>query len=150
MCGILLTSTIVSNCACSAATSASADCLAALAAALVTRHILSLVCHSIQANIATVSAAKAVTALWSACSQRNPRNCKIPSDRVAQVAWPAGGVPAVSPDGRQLAFAGTFEGKTKDGVPVAKEIELSDKFENMGAQLVKEVASRTRLWTHNQ
>src|SRR6201993_3257872 len=32
---------------------------------------------------------------------------------------------------------------TKDGVTVAKEIELSDKFENMGAQLVKEVASRT-------
>ena len=32
---------------------------------------------------------------------------------------------------------------TKDGVTVAKEIELSDKFENMGAQMVKEVASRT-------
>jgi len=32
---------------------------------------------------------------------------------------------------------------TKDGVSVAKEIELADKFENMGAQMVKEVASRT-------
>ena len=32
---------------------------------------------------------------------------------------------------------------TKDGVSVAKEIELEDKFENMGAQLVKEVASKT-------
>jgi chaperonin GroEL len=32
---------------------------------------------------------------------------------------------------------------TKDGVTVAKEIELSDHFENMGAQMVKEVASRT-------
>ena len=32
---------------------------------------------------------------------------------------------------------------TKDGVAVAKEIELSDKFENMGAQMVREVASRT-------
>src|SRR6187200_2469338 len=32
---------------------------------------------------------------------------------------------------------------TKDGVSVAKEIELKDKFENMGAQLVKEVASNT-------
>src|SRR3954464_8668923 len=32
---------------------------------------------------------------------------------------------------------------TKDGVTVAKAIELSDKFENMGAQMVKEVASRT-------
>jgi chaperonin GroEL len=31
---------------------------------------------------------------------------------------------------------------TKDGVSVAKEIELSDKFENMGAQLVREVASK--------
>ena len=32
---------------------------------------------------------------------------------------------------------------TKDGVSVAKEIELEDKFENMGAQMVKEVASHT-------
>jgi chaperonin GroEL len=32
---------------------------------------------------------------------------------------------------------------TKDGVTVAKEIDLSDKFENMGAQMIKEVASRT-------
>src|ERR1700730_11889862 len=32
---------------------------------------------------------------------------------------------------------------TKDGVTVAKEIELDDKFENMGAQMVREVASRT-------
>src|SRR3954465_8564393 len=32
---------------------------------------------------------------------------------------------------------------TKDGVTVAKEIELADKFENMGAQLVREVASKT-------
>jgi len=33
---------------------------------------------------------------------------------------------------------------TKDGVSVAKEIELKDKFENMGAQMVKEVASKPR------
>src|SRR3989449_7227047 len=32
---------------------------------------------------------------------------------------------------------------TKDGVTVAKEIELSDKFENMGAQMVREVATKT-------
>ncbi|MCX8014530.1 MAG: chaperonin GroEL, partial [candidate division WOR-3 bacterium] len=32
---------------------------------------------------------------------------------------------------------------TKDGVTVAKEVELEDKFENMGAQMVKEVASKT-------
>ena len=32
---------------------------------------------------------------------------------------------------------------TKDGVSVAKEVELKDKFENMGAQMVKEVASKT-------
>ena len=32
---------------------------------------------------------------------------------------------------------------TKDGVTVAKEIELQDRFENMGAQMVKEVASKT-------
>ena len=34
---------------------------------------------------------------------------------------------------------------TKDGVTVAKEIELEDKFENMGAQMVKEVASKTSV-----
>merc|ERR1712093_907599 len=34
-------------------------------------------------------------------------------------------------------------GSTKDGVTVAKEIELEDKFENMGAQMVREVASKT-------
>ena len=34
---------------------------------------------------------------------------------------------------------------TKDGVSVAKEIELKDKFENMGAQMVKEVASKTSM-----
>ena len=32
---------------------------------------------------------------------------------------------------------------TKDGVTVAKEIELADKFENMGAQMIKEVANKT-------
>src|SRR5438477_8702207 len=32
---------------------------------------------------------------------------------------------------------------TKDGITVAKEIELSDKFENMGAQMVREVANKT-------
>src|SRR2546429_9411424 len=35
---------------------------------------------------------------------------------------------------------------TKDGVTVAKEIELADKFENMGAQMVREVASRPTIW----
>ena len=35
---------------------------------------------------------------------------------------------------------------TKDGVSVAEEIELSNKFENVGAQLVKEAASRLRMW----
>ena len=34
--------------------------------------------------------------------------------------------------------------QTKDGVTVAKEIELQDKFENMGAQMVKEVASKNQ------
>ena len=41
---------------------------------------------------------------------------------------------------RQVLEAPTV---TKDGVSVAKEIELEDKFENMGAQMVKEVASQT-------
>jgi len=49
------------------------------------------------------------------------------------------------PKGRNVVIEKAFGGPTvtKDGVTVAKEIELEDKFENMGAQMVKEVASKT-------
>jgi len=51
----------------------------------------------------------------------------------------------LGPKGRNVVLAKSFGAPriTKDGVTVAKEIELEDKFENMGAQMVKEVASRT-------
>ncbi len=51
----------------------------------------------------------------------------------------------LGPKGRNVMFSKSFGGPrvTKDGVTVAKEIELSDPFENMGAQLVREVASKT-------
>ena len=51
----------------------------------------------------------------------------------------------LGPKGRNVVIDKAFGAPriTKDGVSVAKEIELSDKFENMGAQMVKEVASRT-------
>ena len=51
----------------------------------------------------------------------------------------------LGPKGRNVVIDKSFGAPriTKDGVSVAKEIELADKFENMGAQLVKEVASRT-------
>ena len=51
----------------------------------------------------------------------------------------------LGPKGRNVVLAKSFGAPTitKDGVSVAKEIELADKFENMGAQMVKEVASRT-------
>ena len=51
----------------------------------------------------------------------------------------------LGPKGRNVILAKTFGSPTvtKDGVTVAKEIELKDKFENMGAQMVKEVASKT-------
>src|ERR1700731_1593051 len=51
----------------------------------------------------------------------------------------------LGPKGRNVVFDRSYGAPriTKDGVTVAKEIELSDRFENMGAQLVKEVASRT-------
>ena len=51
----------------------------------------------------------------------------------------------LGPRGRNVAFERSFGSPsvTKDGVTVAKEIELEDKFENMGAQMVREVASRT-------
>ena len=51
----------------------------------------------------------------------------------------------LGPKGRNVVIEKTFGAPriTKDGVTVAKEIELKDKFENMGAQMVKEVASKT-------
>ncbi|MBN9442271.1 TCP-1/cpn60 chaperonin family protein, partial [Bosea sp. (in: a-proteobacteria)] len=50
----------------------------------------------------------------------------------------------LGPKGRNVVIEKSFGAPriTKDGVTVAKEIELSDKFENMGAQMVREVASR--------
>jgi chaperonin GroEL len=51
----------------------------------------------------------------------------------------------LGPKGRNVVLDKSFGAPniTKDGVTVAKEIELEDKFENMGAQMVKEVASKT-------
>src|SRR5437588_5262472 len=51
----------------------------------------------------------------------------------------------LGPKGRNVVLDKSYGAPriTKDGVTVAKEIELSDKFENMGAQLVRDVASKT-------
>src|SRR4030066_106860 len=51
----------------------------------------------------------------------------------------------LGPKGRNVILDKSYGSPTvtKDGVTVAKEIELEDKFENMGAQMVKEVASKT-------
>ena len=51
----------------------------------------------------------------------------------------------LGPKGRNVVIDKSFGSPliTKDGVTVAKEIELENKFENMGAQMVKEVASKT-------
>ena len=51
----------------------------------------------------------------------------------------------LGPKGRNVVLDKSFGAPriTKDGVTVAKEIELADKFENMGAQMVKEVATKT-------
>ncbi|MEM7366278.1 MAG: TCP-1/cpn60 chaperonin family protein, partial [Pseudomonadota bacterium] len=51
----------------------------------------------------------------------------------------------LGPKGRNVVLDKSFGAPTvtKDGVSVAKEVELKDKFENMGAQMVKEVASQT-------
>src|SRR5919198_279899 len=53
----------------------------------------------------------------------------------------------LGPRGRNVVLEKSFGAPnvTKDGVTVAKEIELEDKFENMGAQMVKEVASKTSV-----
>src|SRR4030042_4788625 len=51
----------------------------------------------------------------------------------------------LGPKGRNVLLEKSFGSPTvtKDGVTVAKEIELKDRFENIGAQMVKEVASKT-------
>ena len=51
----------------------------------------------------------------------------------------------LGPKGRNVVMDKSYGAPriTKDGVSVAKEIDLEDKFENMGAQMVKEVASKT-------
>ena len=51
----------------------------------------------------------------------------------------------IGPKGRNVVLDKSFEAPliTNDGVTIAKEIELEDRFENMGAQLIKEVASKT-------
>jgi chaperonin GroEL len=51
----------------------------------------------------------------------------------------------LGPKGRNVVLSRKFGSPlvTKDGVTVAKEIELADRWENMGAQMVKEVASKT-------
>jgi len=53
----------------------------------------------------------------------------------------------LGPKGRNVIIDKSYGSPTvtKDGVTVAKEIELEDKFENMGAQMVKEVASKTAM-----
>src|SRR5216683_4948935 len=64
------------------------------------------------------------------------RGVRILSDAVAVT---------LGPRGRNVVIEKSFGSPTvtKDGVTVAKEIDLEDKFENMGAQMVREVASRT-------
>ncbi len=55
-------------------------------------------------------------------------------------------VATLGPKGRNVVLDKKFGSPTvtKDGVTVAKEIELEDPYENMGAQMVREVASKTR------
>ena len=54
----------------------------------------------------------------------------------------------LGPKGRNVILEKKFGGPTitKDGVTVAKEVELKDPLENMGAQMVREVASKTPMW----
>ena len=62
----------------------------------------------------------------------------------ARVAM-AAGINTLGPKGRNVVLDKSYGAPTitNDGVTIAKEIELEDNFENMGAQLVKEVATKT-------
>lgn len=57
-------------------------------------------------------------------------------------------VVTLGPKGRNVVIDKSWGSPTvtKDGVTVAKEIELEDKFENMGAQMVKEVPAKPAIW----
>ena len=63
----------------------------------------------------------------------------------ASTSWPSAVQVTLGPRGRNVVIDKKFGSPTvtKDGVTVAKEIELEDPFENMGAQMVKEVATKT-------
>ena len=80
-------------------------------------------------------AAKEIT-FHQAAREQILRGVKILSDAVAVT---------LGPKGRNVVLEKSFGAPTvtKDGVTVAKEIDLSDRFENMGAQMVSEVASKT-------
>ena len=73
-------------------------------------------------------------------SEEARRNLKVGVDVLAEAVKST-----LGPKGRNVALDKKWGAPTitHDGVTVAKEIELEDKFENMGAQMVKEVASRT-------
>src|SRR3954451_1123828 len=72
----------------------------------------------------------------SECREAIRRGARLPA-RAVKVT--------LGPKGRNVVIAKSFGAPTvtKDGVTVAKEIELEDAWENMGAQMVKEVASKT-------
>ena len=74
--------------------------------------------------------------IQSGCRDRTLRGVNLLADAVTVT---------LGPKGRNVVIEKSFGAPvvTKDGVTVAKEIELEDKFENMGAQMVKEVASKT-------
>src|SRR4051812_42411689 len=71
----------------------------------------------------------------------NARSAILPGDNTLADAVKV----TLGPRGRNVVIEKSWGAPTvtKDGVTVAKEIELEDKFENMGAQMVKEVASKT-------
>src|SRR6266513_2094052 len=75
-------------------------------------------------------------AFHQAAREQILRGVKILSDAVAVT---------LGPKGRNVVLEKSFDAPTvtKDGVTVAKEIDLADRFQNMGAQMVREVATKT-------
>ena len=70
---------------------------------------------------------------------------RAPAWPAAWMSWPTRSGVTLGPKGRNVLLDKSFGAPriSKDGVTVAKEIELKDKFENMGAQMIREVAVRT-------
>ncbi len=93
--------------------------------------------------LSAISSAAKEQATWQPSTYNSPSDARERMLRGVDILANAVKV-TLGPKGRNVVIEKSFGAPrtTKDGVTVAKEIELADKFENMGAQMIREVASK--------